>query len=271
MLVKYLTGKDIKDDSKAKATVLDLGSHSFCGNPTLHLINPGEGPSGIGLEDLQSPPITDDNIAKGDRQKKNQFEVLATGGIIPAEYRLRDDLGLCKQSNGTQWNPLFWKDDNCNKGFSPTDSTSPNTCYGAYHYTFPGYRALAGWINDTLTLVPSNTPVTPECKRVPDGNGGYTYTLPGCSDWAFVLFLDTFALDAYVETAGQVDPYSHSYFLCTARPNNEPNAAFPGEPYSLNNPPAEGWGYLLPEDGSGHYKCDPITPEEWQAYGGTIS
>ena len=112
-----------------------------------------------------------------------------------------------------QWLPTYWryKEGYCNRGTTP--SALP-ACYAD--------RAVK--INGVLTYV----------------TGG---AVPDPVAWTFVFLPTAFSYEATVQI-GVEDPSAPAESTtgtCNFPPNNESGAPFPGQPYSLSNPPSGGW------------------------------
>lgn len=263
-LITSLTGRDIKDGTQLVADVKISDSDTACANPQTHRVMPGVGPKGNVV--LTSEPLSESDVLdKNDREKRNIFATTATSdALVPAEFRLRDDLGLCKETAGTQWVQMFWEDKSppCIKG-----QATGNTCYGAYTAS-TGYTRLAVWMNNSLTIVPSSTAL--QCTRTlktpapAAGEDPYNYFGADCENWTFVFLPTMFALKAYVTTAGVADTDSNTYYSCQFNINNDAGAPRSGEPYGIGNPPDAGWGG--PVANAASYQCDAITDEQYAQY-----
>lgn len=249
-LITKLTGRDIKDGTQLNVKVKILASDTACSNPQAHVINPGVGPRGDVF--LTSDPLNSNNLLKSDRTKST-FSTTASGELVvdPA-IRLDQNLGLCKTSSGQgQWTQLFWQDRDCIKA-----QPSGNTCYTNF----------AAFVNGVLTYVtgPNTGQPVPLCESTASNNncgtdGGGTYQ--PYYGWTFVFLPTQFAMNAFVTTQGAPDPDSNFYWQCQFKPNNEIGAAQPGEPYSISNPPVNGWGGIPPAE----YNCIEITQSQYDA------
>jgi len=235
-LIAKITGKDLNDGTSVQTQVVILTADSICLNPQSHNVNPGKGPKGVAYG--QSPNLTDgDVLDKNDRQKRNIFTTTAvTADLVAEGDRLRQDLGLCKDAPGaSSWVQLYWQDRECNKGALPL---ADPVCYKDYAY-FP----------DGVTLT-----------YLSGSNAGTAVPTP--TDWTFVYLPTTFAFKGNLYNSTSQTPYATIYGQCQFSTNNDPAANQPGQPYSISNPPVDGWAASPPAS----YDCVSITAAQYNQY-----
>ena len=224
-LIDGLKGWQLKEGVRLNAAVKLIQTESECLNPEKKLITPGKGPTGEVV--LTSDDVGSDDLdKKADRTKKNVFTTTASGELIVDPTLRLSDPGICKDAPGaSQWGQVYWKDRDCIKG-----QPSGNTCY----------KDLAAYVDGVLTWV----------------TGDNTGQAVGNTDgFVFVVLPTQFAMQAWVTTAGVPDVDSYFSWICQFKANNEIGAAQPGEPYSLSNPPVNGWGGIPPAE----YDCTEIS------------
>jgi hypothetical protein len=228
-LIAKVTGKDLKDGTFVGAEVKITSPDTACSNPQTKVINPGKGPEGT--VSGTSPNIDDDDLVKKDRVQGNIFQTTASIlDLVPEDERLNPPAGVCKDAPGaSEWLPLFWQDRNCDKGKAAQDLQFP-ICYKDY----------AAFVDGFLTYVTG------------DFEGSRVTTNTSEADWTYVYLPTAFKFKAEINTGTSV--YSQIYGSCRF-PLNPAN----GEPYSITNPPADGWAALPPV----YYDCIVITADEY--------
>jgi hypothetical protein len=227
-----ITGKDLRTGTSVNADVHISEAGIACVNPQGNFIEPGNGPKAT-LSGF-SPPVSDqDLLTREDNKVKGN--IYRTTAIV----KLPKDptVNPCKTSNGVaSWKPLYWQNDHCDKAVPANQlgSTGNAVCY----------RELAAKNSDGA-LVYVTGPLTNSFVGNP-------------LDWTFLYLPTKFKTK---ETLSNFDAgvYDTLYESCTFPINNEPLAAFPGTPYSLNNPPVDGWAATPPV----YYSCGPITESEF--------
>jgi len=235
LLFKKITGKNLKEGTFAGATVKIGNADSACSNPQLKLIAPGVGPKGI--VSGTSPSVDDGDLVKDDRYKGNIYQTTTTIlELVPEGERLSPPEGLCKTTSGNgDWETLFWQDRECDKGKAPEDLTDP-VCY----------KEFAGFDSEgTLRFV--------------TGPGAGNLVI-GKENWTYVYLPTGFAFKIDLNFGETVD--ESIYGICNFVQNTEVGAAKPGEPYSITNPPVNGWA----AQPAAPYNCEPITLDQFNSY-----
>ena len=219
-LLAKITGKDLKTGTYVGAEVKILNSDVRCANPQGHFIDPGEGPKGIAYG--TSPTVDADDLTRtGNKVTGNVYTTTASViDLVPEGQRLNPPADLCKNPPGnSSWQPVYWQDRNCSKGLPVGDLTNP-VCY----------RDLAVKNDGVLVYVTGPSAGTP---------------VTNAADWTFMYLPTVFKFKAtLVNTAsGEYDTLHGS---CQFPANLETAAANYGQPYSLNNPPVNGWAAWPP-------------------------
>ena len=210
-LLAKISGGDLRAGTTVKADVEVLASNVQCSNPQGKVIS-GVGPKG-GAYQGTSPIVTANNLTKTDNKVTgNIYQTTTTVDINTV--RDADGLGLCKDAPGTSaWQPLYWQDRNCDKNKAVGDLMDP-ICY----------KERATKVNGALTYL------TGPLKGQLVGNPG---------EWTFVYLPTAFKFKATLNVGSATPDFE--YGSCTFPLNVEPNAASYGQPYSINNPPVNGW------------------------------
>lgn len=244
-LIAKITGKDLKLGTYVGASVTILSADTECANPQSKLVNPGQGPAGQTITGI-SPNLTSDDLTKSDNKVYgNTYTTTATVlDLVDPSLRLNPPQDLCKNPPGAaSWVPLFWQDRNCSKGLPPEQLTDP-VCYkevAIFVYNSDGTRTLT-----YATGALSGTPVAAGSDCSPDN--------PYC-DWTFVYLPTGFKFTATLQNS-TTGAYSYLYGQCQFPANNETGANDPGAPYSISNPPVNGWAAAPPV----YYDCAAIPP-----------
>jgi len=249
--IAKLTGADINDGTIVETKSFVLGSQVACVNPQTKVINPGEGPY-VGVSGVSEPVGESDAINKSQRQKRNEFTKTATsilarqGGVIGGLPFLPNQDQLCKNVGGNgNWIPVYWQDKNCKKlgvPYPDPDVSTNDICY-----------------SDLVTKV-GESPTGPVYQYISSSTQaiGSTFT-DTANNWTYVFLPILIAGRANLQTGGEDTVSSYKYYKCSLELNTDSNAAFPGQPHSLTNPPAQGWA-------SKHVKysiCYPFTEQEF--------
>lgn len=220
-----VTGKDLKDGTRVFAAVQIDASNIQCANPQGNLVDPGEGPRATAFG--TSEDVTDKDLTRtGNKVTGNIYKTTAAVAL-PKE----PDVNPCKDPNGVaEWKPTYWQFDNCARGTATNPiPTSLPVCYTD--------RAVK--LNNTLVY--ASGPLTGTAVANP-------------AHWTFVYLPTAFRYKAAVET-GSMET-SSEFGSCHFPANNEAGAAYPGLPYSLDNPPVNGWAAYPPVS----YVCTAIPP-----------
>lgn len=202
-----VTGKDLNDGTRVDANVTITASDVQCANPQGNLVDPGQGPRVVAYG--TSDDLTDGDILRADRKRGNIYAKSASVAL-PTDPPVGSN--PCKDPAGVaEWRPTYWRYKGCDRG---TQATPLPTCYA---------------------------------DRAVKINGTLIYTVGGAVvddplNWTFVYLPTVFTYVATVRT-GADDPADPTLTgECRFPANNEAGARFPGQPYSLSNPPSNGWG-----------------------------
>lgn len=219
-LLAKITGKDLKTGTYVGAEVKILNSNVQCANPQGQFIDPGEGPKGIAYG--TSPSVDGDDLTRaGNKVTGNVYTTTASViNLVPEAQRLNPPADLCKNPPGTaSWQPVYWQDRNCSKGLPPAELTNP-VCY----------RDLAVKNNGVLVYA------TGPSAGVP---------VPNAADWTFMYLPTVFKFKATLVNSASGE-YDVLHGSCQFPANLESGATNHGQPYSLDNPPVNGWAAWPP-------------------------
>jgi hypothetical protein len=235
-LLAKITGKDLKTGTYVGAEVKILDSDVRCANPQGHFIDPGQGPLGTAYG--TSPSVDADDLTRtGNKVTGNIYTTTASVvELVPEGQRLNPPADLCKNPPGNAtWQPVYWQDRNCSKGLPVGQLTDP-VCY----------RDLAVKVNGALVYITG--PYTGALVSSVDNEANWTFT--------YLPTAFKFRADLINSAAGT---YDSLYGSCQFPPNNEAGAAMPGAPYSLSNPPVNGWAADPPVG----FDCVQIPAEQY--------
>ena len=213
-LLAKITGNDLKTGTYVGAEVKILSSNVQCANPQGQLIDPGQGPQGVAYG--TSPTVNANDLTRtGNKVQGNVYTTTAQViDLVPPEQRLNPPYNLCKNPPGTaSWQPVYWQDRNCSKGL-PVGQLADPVCY----------KDLAVKENGVLTYITGPSAGT----QVFDESG-----------WTFIYLPTVFKFKADLKSG--TSTYDTLYGSCKFPLNNEVGAVSPGQPYSLSNPPVNGW------------------------------
>jgi hypothetical protein len=247
-LIKKLTGKDLNDGTSVQTEQKIGAADTLCLNPQTFQLSPGKGPGSTALG--SSTDITDADLTKGDRTKSTFTKTAVTDNLVPEYLRLSS---ICKNAPGaSQWYQVYWQDRNCNKG---ADASAP-VCYSqpTYAYLDPNTNKLTYLTGGEVV---DNGTAQPGCI---DPNTGSDLSCKYPS-WTFIYLPTAFAAHAWLHNDTTLVNYADIYVSCQFSINNDPDAAFPGKPYSINNPPSGGWGSSLAT-----YDCLSVTQDQYNQY-----
>lgn len=218
-LLAKVSGGDLRAGTTVQANVEILGSNVECSNPQGKTIG-GVGPKGVAYQGT-SEPVTADNLTKTDNKVKGNVYQTTTTIDINTE-RNADNLGLCKDAPGNSaWQPLYWQDMSCDKNKPVGDLADP-VCY----------KERAVKVDGILTYLtgPLKGQIVGNTQNDSANNVGY---------WTFVYLPTAFKFKAALNVGSTTPDFE--YGSCTFPLNVELNAANPGQPYSISNPPVNGW------------------------------
>lgn len=219
-----VTGKELNDGTTVNAKVTVTRSEVQCVNPQGQLVDPGQGPSATIT--ASSDPLTD-----ADAEDLSRTANKVTGNTYKKKLAVPlpqiAQTNPCKTSSGVgEWKPTYWRfggpdGDQCLRGVPATD---PNACYSSRAY----------FVDGQLTYL-NGVPVEP------DNPAGAT-PAEKWSSWTLVYLPTEYSYEGTITTGGVLSKEA-AKGVCTFGPNTEAGARFPGQPYSLSNPPVYGWAF----------------------------
>jgi hypothetical protein len=219
-----VTGKDLKDGTRIFADVKIDASNIQCANPQGNILDPGEGPASNASG--SSANVTDKDLTRTGNKVTGNVYTTTAQVALPKDPPVANP---CKDPNGVaEWKPTYWQYDGCARG------TATNPIPGSLPVCYTDRAAMLG---GQLTYV--SGPLT-----------GTLVAEPG--KWTFVYLPTVFRYKAAVVTGA--DETSSEYGSCNFPANNEAGAPYPGLPYSLSNPPTNGWAAYPPVS----YVCTAI-------------
>ena len=215
-----VTGRDLKDGTNLFADVKIDTSNTQCANPQGQLINPGQGPKSTASG--TSANVTDADLTRtGNKVTGNVYKTTAKVEL-PKDPPL--EANPCKDANGvSEWTPTYWQFANCSRGTAtnPIPSGLP-VCY----------TERARKVNGTLIYATGPLAGTP-------------ISATEAVNWTYVYLPTEFRYRAVVQIGGVETP-SEEFGACNFPANNESGARQQGLPYSLDNPPVNGWAAYPP-------------------------
>jgi hypothetical protein len=223
-----VSGKDLRDGTRVFAEVKIDESNIQCANPQGNLVDPGEGPKSTASG--TSANVTDKNLTRSANKVTGNIYTTTAAVALPKDPPLANP---CKDPNGVaEWKPTYWQFAGCVRG-TATNPIPVGTVGSPVCYTDRAFKRTDG------TLVYVSGPLTGTPVAAP-------------ADWTFVYLPTEFRYKAAVETA--TVETSSEYGACNFPANNEPGAPAAGLPYSLDNPPTNGWAAYPPVS----YVCTAI-------------
>ncbi len=225
-----ITGKDLLDGTSIRAQAASQASDALCFNPQSKKVNPGTGPKVTVYG--ESPALTSgDALTKDNKQQGTTYQTtVEISNLVKETDRLT--FNPCKSVPGSgSWVPTYWQDRNCNKG-QITSFTA--VCYKDYAYFSNGVLV---YLSDGTPVSDTGTPST-DC---PVDNPCYKYP-----SWTFVYLITAFAYEEWVHNAATNSDGGNAKGTCRFGANNETGATQPGQPYSIMNPPVNGWAAYPP-------------------------
>ena len=220
-----VTGKDLRDGTRVFAEVKIDASNIQCANPQGNLVDPGEGPKSTSSG--SSANVTDKDLTRSANKVTGNVYTTTAAVALPKDPPLANP---CKDPNGVaEWKPTYWQFAGCARG----TATNPIPGSGPVCYTDRAVKNADG------TLVYVSGPLAGTPVAAP-------------ADWTFVYLPTEFRYKAAVVTGA--DETGSEYGACNFPANNEAGATSPGLPYSLDNPPTNGWAAYPPVS----YVCTAI-------------